>query len=120
MKDICQRFANKVEKNINSFQFLYGGNKLNFLSSFKDLVRDKNEMKVSVYTKEDEGFMCPKCGEKIKLKTERIDAITSSISNLKETISSAKLIIESVIKISSIHNVNIQLKPANVIIKFYR
>ena len=77
-------------------------------------------MKVSVYTKEDEGFMYPKCGEKIKLKAERIDAIISSINNLKETIYSAKLIIENVIKISSIHNVNIQLKRANVIIKFCR
>ena len=67
IKDICQRFANKVEKNINSLLFLYGGNQLNFLSSFKDLVKDKNEMKVLVYTKEDDEFMCPKCGEKIKL-----------------------------------------------------
>ena len=36
MKDICQGFANKVEKNINSLIFLYGGNQLNFLLSFKD------------------------------------------------------------------------------------
>ena len=52
MKDICQKFANKVEKNINSLLFLYGGDQLNFLLSFKDLAKDKNEMKVLVYTKE--------------------------------------------------------------------
>jgi len=27
-KDICLRFANKVQKNINSLLFLYGGNQL--------------------------------------------------------------------------------------------
>ena len=117
MKDICQKYANKIQKNINTLIFLYGGNQLNFLSSFKDLAKDKNEIKVLVYTNEDDdGFKCPKCGEKIKLKTERIDDIILSINNLKETIDSAKLLIESVIKISSINNVNIQLKGVNVIL----
>ena len=48
IKDICQKFANKVEKNINSFLFLYGGNQLNLLLSFKDLVRDEN-MNENIY-----------------------------------------------------------------------
>ena len=26
MIDICQRYANKIDKNINSLMFLYGGN----------------------------------------------------------------------------------------------
>ena len=70
IKDICQKFAKKVQKNINSLLFLYGGNQLNFLSSFKDLAKDKNEIKVLAYTNEDEdGFKCPKCGEKIRLNT---------------------------------------------------
>ena len=77
IKDICQRFANKVNKNINSLLFLYEGNQLNFLLSFKDLAKDKNEMKVLVYTNENDEFMCPKCGEKIKLNTEKIDDIIS-------------------------------------------
>ena len=54
IKDISQKFANKVQKNINSLLFLYGGNQLNFLSSFKDLAKDKNEIKVLVYTNEDD------------------------------------------------------------------
>ena len=116
MKDICQKFANKVQKNINSLLFLYGGNQLNFLSSFKDLAKDKNEIKVLVYTKEDDDFTCPKCGEKIKLNTEKIDDIISSINNLKETIDSTKLMIDNVIKISSVNNVNIQLKGVNLIL----
>ena len=93
------------------------GNQLNFLLSFKDLAKDKNEMKVLVYTNEnDDEFMCPKCGEKIKLNTEKIDDIISSINNLKETIDSVKLMIENVIKNSTANNVNIQLKGVNVIL----
>ena len=117
IKDISQKFANKVQKNINSLLFLYGGNQLNFLSSYKDLAKDKNEIKVLAYTNEDDdGFKCPKCGEKIKLNTEKIDDIILSINNLKETIDSAKLLIESVIKLSSENNVNIQLKGVNLIL----
>ena len=59
MKDICQKFTDKAQKNINSLLFLYGGNQLNFLSSYKDLAKDKNEIKVLVYTNEDDdGFKC--------------------------------------------------------------
>ena len=116
IKVICQKFANKVQKNINSLLFLYGGNQLNFLSSFKDIAKDKNEIKVLVYTKEDDDFTCPKCGEKIKLNTEKIDDIILSINNLKETIDSVKSIIENMIKVSSVNNVNNQLKGVNLIL----
>ena len=30
IKDICQKFANKVDKNLNSLLFLYGGNQFSF------------------------------------------------------------------------------------------
>ena len=117
MKNICQKFTNKVKKNINSLIFLYEGNQLNFLLSFKDLAKDKNEIKILVYTYEnDDEFICPKCGEKIKLNTEKIDDIISSINNLKEIIDSAKLMIENVIKISTVNVVNIQLRGVNVIL----
>ena len=47
MKDICQKFANKIKKNINSYVFLYGGKQLNFQLCFKDLANsiDKKEMR---------------------------------------------------------------------------
>ena len=50
---------------------------------------------------------------KLKLNIERIDVIILSINNLKETIDSSKLIIESV---SSVNNINIQLKDVNLIL----
>ena len=36
MKDICQKYANKIGRNVNSLIFLYGGNNLNFQLSFKE------------------------------------------------------------------------------------
>ena len=118
MKDICQKYSNKVERNINTLVFLYGGSQLNFNLKFKEVItnKDSNEMKVLVYSNETDEFICPKCGEKIKLNTEKIDDIILSINNLKETIDSAKFMLENVIKISTVNNVNVQLKGINIII----
>ena len=118
MKDICQKYVNKIIRNINTLVFIYGGNILNFNLKFKDVIIDKesNEMKVLVYSNENDEFICPKCGEKIKLNTEKIDDIILSINNLKETIDSAKSLLESVIKISSLNNSNAQLKGINIIL----
>ena len=69
MKNICQRYGTKLERNINTLIFLYGGTQLNFELSFEEQVssldRDNKVMKVLVYTKENEEFICPKCGEKV-------------------------------------------------------
>ena len=71
MRDICQNFSTKINKDMNSLLFLYGGNLVNFELSFNSqaskIDRDKQEMKILVYNNEDEIFICPKCGEKIKL-----------------------------------------------------
>ena len=100
MKDICQKYANKINRNINSLVFLYGGNQLNFNLKYKDVITDKgsNEMKILVYSNENNEFICPKCGEKIKLNTEKIDNIILSINNIKEAVDSAKSLLENVIK----------------------
>ena len=120
MKDICQKFAIKVEKNINSLVFLYGGNQLNFDLSFEkqgnSLDKERKEMQVLVYANELENFICPKCGEKIKLNTEKIDNIILSINNIKDTLNGAKLIIDNIIKSSSMNSVNMQLKSVNLIL----
>ena len=85
---ICKKFSNKTQKNINSFIFLYNGNILNFQLKFKDQAnltdKKRNEMKVLVYKKEDGEYICPKCGEKIKLNKEKIKDFESSINNLNE------------------------------------
>ena len=53
MRDICQKYSTKIDKNINSLLFLYGGNRVNFELSFEELAnsldRNNHEMKISVY-----------------------------------------------------------------------
>jgi surface protein len=120
MKDICQKFSIKVEKNINSLVFLYGGNQLNFNLSFREqansLDKERREMQVLVYTNELDNFICPKCGEKIKLNTEKIDNIILSINTIRDTLNGAKLLIDNIIKNSSLNSVNMQLKSVNLIL----
>ncbi len=72
MRDICQKYASKIEENLNSLAFLYGGNQINFELLFKNqansLDKANKKMKVLVYKNEDDIIKCPKCNEKIKLK----------------------------------------------------
>jgi len=120
MKDICQRYTNKINININSLIFLYGGNQLNFNLNFNEqaniIDKQKNEMKVLVYKNENNEYICPKCGEKIKLNTEEIDDIILSINNIKDTINGTKSNIENIIRISSDNSINNQLKNINLIL----
>ena len=122
MKDICQKYVNKINKNINSLVFLYGGNQLNFDLNFNELAnkidKERNAMKVLVLVYNDgtNEYICPNCGEKIKLNTEKIDDIILSINNMKDTINGCKLIIDNVIRLSKDNSVNIQLKNVNLVI----
>ena len=117
MRDICQKFSTKINKDINYFLFLYGGNLVNFELSFNSqasqIDRNKKEMKILVYNNEDEIFICPKCGEKIKLNKEKIDELILSNKEIIETINGIKLQIENLIKIYQNNSMNIQLKNIN-------
>ncbi len=70
MINICKKFATKVNEDINTFYFLYGGNKLNLELTFEQqanqIDNSSNKMYILVYQYENEKFTCPKCGEKIK------------------------------------------------------
>ena len=114
IRDICQKLSNKIETNLKLLQFLYGGEPLNMDLRFKEhansLDRSNNVMRVLVYIKEVDDYICPNCGEKIKIKTEKIDEIISSNNKIKDTIDGIKFNIDNVIKISSVNMINIQLK----------
>ena len=92
MKDICQKYANFIGKNIDSLRFSYEEKEINFQLSFEKLVnekdKEKNEMKIFVYKNEDNQYRCPKCGEKIKFN--KIDNITLSMNNLKDSFNGIK------------------------------
>ena len=111
MRDICQKFATKLNKNLNSFIFLYGGSQLKFVLTFKELATpfdlNNNEMKVLVYESVNNNIICPKCGEIIKLNKEILDDIILSNNEIKDTINGINLQIENIIKTSSMSSMNI-------------
>ena len=75
-------------------------------------------MKILVFKKDNNEFVCPKCGEKIKLNMDKFNNIISSNENIKETIKGIKFQIENIINNNklSINNINIQLKNINIVL----
>ena len=67
-------------------------------------------------SKEQANFICPKCGEKIKINSEKKDDIILSIKNIKDTIEGVKLSIDNIIKILSNNSAIVQLKNVNLIL----
>ena len=116
MKDICQKFATKINSNLDSFIFLNEKKQVNLDSTFKDQANSTDEMKLIVYKKEDNGFICPKCGEKIKLNPEIIEKIILSNVDILDNLIGTKLIIDDIIKTSSINLVYAQLKNISTIL----
>ena len=60
MRDICQKYSTKVDKNIDSLIFLYGESQINFELTFKEqatsLDKANNHMKIIVCQEENESF----------------------------------------------------------------
>ena len=116
MKDICSNLSNKINVNINSLIFLYGGNKLNLEKTFKEMTKE-NKINIIVYKYENEEI-CPKCGK--ILNNELINEIISSNNNINYTLIGIKRQIELVM--SDINNkvdinyINNQLKNINILI----
>lgn len=78
--------------------------------------KERNIMHVLVYKYEDYLIACPKCRKKFKLNKEKIDDIVTSINKMNDTIDGSKLIIENIIKSSSMNSLNNQLKNVNLIL----
>ena len=78
MKDICEKYSKKINKEMNSLLFLYGGKQVNFDIKFKEQANPfdikNSEMKIVAYKNKNEIFICPGCGQK-KLNTEKFNDI---------------------------------------------
>ena len=101
MRDICQKYASKIEENLDSLAFFYEGNQINFELLFKNqansLDKANKKMKVLVYKNEGDIIKCPKCNEKIKLKNEKIDDIISSNEFILDTLNGIKVQLDNII-----------------------
>ena len=113
MKDICQRYSAKLGIGLKLLTFLYGGKPLDFELTLNETNPSDDETKILVTKNELDGLICPKCGENIIVDKESIDEIIQNMNNIKETIRGIKVMIENVIKNSTVDIVNIQLKNAN-------
>ena len=124
MKDICIKYSSKINIDINSIYFLYGGNKVNldltFEQSANSMDKNKKKMNILVYQLEKEGFVCPKCGESIKLDTKLIDNICLSnndiINNLLGIKGQLENIINYIVNKKEINSIDNQIKNINIII----
>ena len=81
---------------------------LKFKEQANSLNIDNKEMRVLVYKKENDDFICPHCNTKIKLNTEKIEDIIFLINNIKNTINGIKINLDNIIKLSNNNN-NISL-----------
>ena len=118
MKDICERFASKIQKDMNLYVYLYGGNQLNFEKTYEAHLTDNasKEMIILAYKKEDLEYKCTNCGEQIKLNKEKIDEIILNNYNIKDKINGIIYMIDNIIKTLLINAMNLQLKNINVIL----
>ena len=88
MKNICNKYASKINININSLIFIYGANKINYELSFQEqansIDKERNEMNILVYKEENENeIKCPKCGEIIKIdKFENIIKLNNNQNDM--------------------------------------
>ena len=116
MKEICTNLSNKVNVDINSLIFLYGGTKLNLEKTFKEITKE-NKISIIVYKYENEEI-CPKCGR--ILNNEIINEIISSNNNVNSSLKGIKRQIELIMidlnnKVD-INDIISQLKNINILI----
>ena len=90
MRDICQKYSTKVDKNIDTLLFFYEGNKVNFDLSFNAQVgssdRSKNEIKILVQKNEnttDDNIKLNELNNKDDLMNSKKDEIKNDNLNNK-------------------------------------
>ena len=120
IKDICQKFATIIERNINSLLFLYDGNLINMELRFEEQANlmdmKKNEMYVIVENKYDDIFyhLFNRTTE-----LEKINGIILSNNNIKETINGIKSKIGNIKKHPANDDISIELKNINYLLNSF-
>ena len=118
MKDICNRFAAKMNMNMNSLLFLYGGNKINygftFIEQANSIDNNRNQMNILVYQKENEGLKCDKCGNLIR--SSFIDNIIKYINEQKDILTQMKNQINSIINSNNINDIIKKIKNIKIML----
>ena len=118
MKDICNRFAIKIDININSLIFIYGGNKINYELTFNQqanlMDNNINQMKILVYQSENDALKCKKCGETIHL--DILYNIIKYNNEQKDILTEMKNQIDNIIKLNNISDIIRKIKLIKIIL----
>ena len=119
MKDICDKLSTKIDNDINSLIFLYGGKLLNLDKMFNEITK-VNKIAILVYKLENEAYYKR---EKI-LNDKVIDNILSLNNNVSVSLIELKIQVKNMLNNSTyLKNINYifsQLKKINVIINNMR
>ena len=117
MLDICNNLSNKINTNLDSLVFLYGGSQLKFDKKYEEITKE-NKIIILVYKIENENKFCSKCGRVLSGKI--IDDIISLNDGMGIRLIGLKCQIDNII--NDINNkkdiiyINSQLKNINYII----
>lgn len=118
MKDICNRLAAKMNMNMNSLLFLYGGNKINyeftFIEQANSIDNNRNQMNILVYQKENDGLKCDKCGNLIS--SSFIDNIVKYINEQKDILTQMKNQINNIINSNNINDIIKKIKSIKIML----
>ena len=117
MKDICINLSNKINTDINSLTFLYGGGILNLEKKYNEITKE-NKITILVYKNEEENEICPKCGR--ILNNKKLDEIISSNNKINNRLTGLNSQIESIMNIltskKDIDNATAQLENFIIVI----
>ena len=117
MLDICNNLSNKINTNLDSLVFLYGGSQLKFDKKYEEITKE-NKIIILVYKIENENEYCSKCGRILNNKI--IDDIILINNNINSSLIGLKIQLDNII--NDINNkkdiiyINSQLKNINYII----
>ena len=96
MRDICNKFSEKIKIDINIIYFIYGSDRINLELTFEqqanEIDKERNIMNILVYEKEktsvvndgivkSRDIICPKCGENCLIKFNNFKIKLSECKN---------------------------------------
>ena len=118
MKNICNKYSSKIDININSLLFIYGGNQINFDLSFKEqansIDKERKEMNILVYKREENELKCPKCGEIINI--DKFDNLIKFNSAQNDMLNELKNEIDIINNSNEINKIKNKIRVINLII----
>ena len=119
MKNMCQKYADEIGKDLNTLLFLYEGKRLDLDSKFEDHVNSSDEtcniMKIKVYKIINDELKYPNGVRKFSIKSEKISKIISSYEIILDNINKIKDLLDKILMNTSNNIMNDQLNNINII-----